>query len=159
MYKTLLAILVCLTVVRLVPRATAQAGDIAVIVNPDNSSTNVSLADLRKLFAGEKRTWPGSGTPIRLFVRAPGSHERTVLLQLLGMSETEYKQHWTAQIFRGDADSEPMAIASFGIALEAVRTFRGAICFVEARDIRPGISLKVIKVDGRMPGDPGYPLH
>ena len=151
--------LACLLSLLLVPRVAAQTGDVAVVVNPNNSTTNISLADLRRIFAGEKQTWPGSGAPVKLFVRAPGSHERMVLLRLLGMSETEYKQYWTAQIFRGETNSEPMTIASFGMALEATRTFLGAICLVDANNIKPGMWFKVIKVDGRMPGEAGYPLH
>jgi len=152
-------VLACLLSLLLVPRVAAQTGDVAVVVNPNNSTTNISLADLRRIFAGEKQTWPGSGAPVKLFVRAPGSHERMVLLRLLGMSETEYKQYWTAQIFRGETNSEPMTIASFGMALEATRTFLGAICLVDANNIKPGMWFKVIKVDGRMPGEAGYPLH
>lgn len=136
----------------------AQSSDIAVIVNPDNPVSNISLVDLRKIFSGSKRTWPG-GLPIKPLVRAPGCHERIVLLSLLGMSEGEYKQYWTAQIFRGEADAQPAILPSFGMALEAARAFRGAIAFVEARDIKPGTFIKVIKVDGYKPGEEGYPLH
>lgn len=142
----------------LVGVSSAQTTDVAVIVNPDNPVTNVSLVDLRKIFSGSKRTWPG-GLPIKPLVRAPGCHERTVLLSLLGMSEGEYKQYWTAQIFRGEADAQPAILPSFGMALEAARAFRGAIAFAEARDIKPGTFIKVIKVDGYMPGEEGYPLH
>jgi len=34
------------------PPVAAQASDIAVIVNPGNPVTNVSLGDLRKIFSG-----------------------------------------------------------------------------------------------------------
>ena len=159
MYKKSIAMLACLLSLLFAPPLAAQAGDVAVVVNPSNPTANISLADLRKIFAGEKHTWPVGGAPIRLFVRAPGSHERIVLLRILGMSETDYKQHWTAQIFRGEADSEPVAIASFGMALEATRAFPGAICLIDAGNIKPGMLLKVIKVDGHLPGDPGYDLH
>jgi ABC-type phosphate transport system substrate-binding protein len=142
----------------LVPRAEAQNGDVAVIVNPNSSITNVSLGDLRKIFAGEKRSWPG-GARIKIIVRPPGSHERVVLLRLLGISESEYKQYWAAQVFRGEADAEPVSLPSFGMVKEAAKTFPGAIGFTDARDIKPGMDLKVVKVDGHMPGDPGYPLH
>ena len=139
--------------------ASAQGGgDVAVIVNPNNPVINMSLSDLRKIFAGEKRTWPG-GTPVKLFVRGPGSHERTVLLRLLEMSESEYKRYWTTQVFRGEADAEPLAVPSFGMAKEAASTFPGAITLVEAQEVKSGMYVKMIKVDGRLPGEPGYPLH
>ncbi len=138
--------------------AAAQSGEVAVIVNPRNSVSGVSSADLRRIFAGEKRYWP-DGTRIKLIVRPPGTHERAVLLRLVGMSENEYKQYWTAQVFRGEADAEPLSLPSFGMVKEAATAFPGAVGLAEARDLKNGMFIKVIKVDGRMPGEPGYPLH
>ena len=51
--------------------------EVAVIVNPANPVEAISLADLRKIFAGEKQSW-GSPGPISLFVRGPGARETRV---------------------------------------------------------------------------------
>src|SRR3954470_14348152 len=77
-----------------IPLATAQNADVAVVVNSHNAIDNLSRAEVRKIFAGDKRSWAG-GIPIRLFVRAAGARERTALLKLLNMSESDYKQFWT----------------------------------------------------------------
>jgi hypothetical protein len=138
------------------PPALAQGTDVAVVVNSNNSVATVGMGELRKIFGGEKRTWPG-GLTIKLIVRVPGSHERLVLMKLLGMSENEYKQYWTTQVFRGEASSEPVAVFSNGMEKEAVAAIPGAIALMEARDVRPGI--KVVKVEGLLPGAAGYPLH
>ena len=79
------------------------------------------------------------------------------MLRLLGMSESEYKQYWTAQVFRGDADAEP--VPSFGMAKEATKVFPGAIALVEAQEVKLGMNIKLIKVEGHLPGEPGYPLQ
>jgi ABC-type phosphate transport system substrate-binding protein len=134
----------------------AQSTDVAVVVNPANSVTNLTLIELRKLFAGEKRSWPG-GQPVRIFVRAPGTRERATLLKLLKMSESDYKQYWTAQVFRGEAQAEPLTLPSNGMQKEAAGTVPGAIVLVTAQDIKPG--MKVVKVNGYLPGTPGYPLR
>jgi ABC-type phosphate transport system substrate-binding protein len=147
-----------IAVCALVPRLHAQADGIAVIVNPNNPVNNLSLADLRKVFSGGKRSW-GARLPVKLIVRAPGCPERLALLRLLGMSETDYKQYWTAQVFRGEADAEPIALPSFGMVKEAVVAFPGSISLVESDSVKPGMYVKVIKIDGHLPGDPGYPLH
>jgi len=139
----------------LIPSAAAQ-GDLAVVVSPGNPIANVSLGDLRKLFNGEKRSWPG-GMRVKLIVRAPGSRERTALLQFLNLSESDYKQYWTAQVVRGEADSEPFVAPSIGMVLEAVRALPGAISLVYVGDLKPGV--KVIKIDGLLPGAPGYLLR
>jgi hypothetical protein len=40
---------------------------------------------------------------------------------------------------------------------ELVAAIPGAIAFVDARNVKPG--LKVLKVDGRLPGERDYPLR
>jgi ABC-type phosphate transport system substrate-binding protein len=134
------------------------AVDIAVVVNPKNSATNLSMADLRNTFSGQKHTWPG-GAPIKILVRGPGSHERLTLLRILAMSESDYKQYWTAQVIRGEADAEPLILPSFGMTKEALKAFPGAIALAEVGDIKPGMELKILKIDGHLPGEDGYPLH
>jgi len=136
--------------------AQAQGGEVAVVVNPANPIRGVSLIELRKVLAGEKRSWPG-GLAIRLIVRPPGCHERFVLLRLLGMSESEYKRYWTAQVFRGEAGSEPAIVPSVGMQKEALAAFPGAISLVDVRDVKPG--MKIVKVEGLLPGETGYPLR
>jgi len=134
----------------------AQNGDVAVVVNPNNPVTGVSLVDLRKIFAGEKHSWPG-GLPIRLVVRTPGCHERLALLRLLGMSEGEYKQYRTGQLLRAEAPSEPVEVFSNGFQKEAIKALPGAIALMDSQDAKAGV--KVIKLDGHLPGEAGYPLH
>jgi ABC-type phosphate transport system substrate-binding protein len=140
------------------PAPAAQPAGIAVVVNVNNSVTNISLADLRKIFSGEKHTWPG-GAPVKILVRPSGSREQLALLRLLKMSDTEYKQYWTAQVFRGEADAEPVALPSFGMVKEAIRAFVGAIALVNAQDVRTGMDVKIIKVENHLPGEPGYPIQ
>jgi hypothetical protein len=143
----------------ILPRfAAAQHFDFAVLVNSNNSATNVTMADLRKMFSGQKHSWP-SGTPIKILVRAPGCRERMALLRILGMSEGEYKQYWTAQVVRGEADAEPLILPSFGMTKEALKLFPGAIALADAGDLKPGMALKILKVDGHLPGEDGYPVH
>lgn len=136
--------------------AVAQTSPVAIVVNEKNPINNLSITELRKLFAGEKHSWTG-GTPVKIFVRAPGAYERLVMLKLLDMSEMEYKTYWTAQVFRGEAQAEPIALFSNGMQKEAVATYPGAVALVTLRDVKPG--MKVVKLDGHMPGDAGYALN
>jgi ABC-type phosphate transport system substrate-binding protein len=130
-------------------------GDIAVVVNSKNPVSNLTMPALRKLFAGETRTWPGGAT-VKLIIRAQGAHEREVVLQLLHFSEDEYGRYWINQAYRGEG-VEPVAVFSNGMQKEAVIGISGTIAFVDARDVKPGV--KVLKIEGKMPGEDGYPLH
>ena len=156
MVKLIPLLLVLASLLLLLPASAQGGGDLAVIVNLGNPTSNLSLTELRKIFAGEKHAWPG-GAPVKLIVRGPGCREHLILLQLLRMSESEYKQYWTAQVLRGEASSEPVVVPSVGMQREAILTFPGAITLVNAGEVKPG--MKIVRLDGHFPGEPGYPLH
>ena len=152
---TMLAMILSASLVCAWP-ARAQNVDFAVVVNVKNPVTNLTVADLRNLFGGEKRTWPG-GAPVKPFVRGIGTEERRTVLKLLGMSESEYKQHWISQVFRGNAQAEPPTLPSNGMQKEAVAAFPGGIALMNSLDVKPG--MKVVRVNGHLPGELPYPLH
>ena len=135
----------------------ADESDVAVIVNPENPADSITSAELRKIFAGEKRSW-NSNLPVFLVVRAPQAREREVLLErILRMTESEYKQYWIKKVYSGEVQREPLTLLSNGMQLEAIRVEKGGIALINFRDVREGV--KVIKVDGHLPGTTGYPLH
>jgi ABC-type phosphate transport system substrate-binding protein len=137
-------------------RAFAQQGDIAVIVNPGNPVDSITTADLRKLFAGDKASW-GGGIPTTPFVRAAPARERDVLLKVvLKMTDAQYQEYWIKKVYSGAAAHEPLSLMSSGMQLDAVRSQKGGIALVNASEVKDGV--KVIKVDGLMPGAAGYPL-
>jgi phosphate transport system substrate-binding protein len=132
-------------------------GDLAVIVHPNNPTKALSLADLRRIFRGERLNWPNN-EPVQLVIRASGAREREVVLRVVfQMTETDYKQFWLGKIFRGEAANEPVAVFSNGFGNQAVASSIGMIFCEDAKDVRGAV--KVLKIDGRLPGEPGYPLH
>ena len=149
-------LLICLTSLVCVRVTEAQAGDVAVVVNDNNPVTKMSRAELRRIFAGEERSW-ASGLPIKVFVRLPGTHERGAMLKLLDMREGEYKQYWTSQVFRGEVQAPPFTLPSNGMQREALIAYPGAVALVSLEDVKPG--MKVLRLEGRMPGEAGYALH
>lgn len=140
----------------LMVRAAAQKIVPAVVVNLNNPVENISLAELRKIFAGQRRAWPG-GTPIKIVVRDQGTEERAAVLRLLGMSENEYEQYWRTQVFRGEAYAEPLVMPSFGMVKEAVADYSGAIAIVDFAMLKP--DMKVVKINGHLPTQADYPLQ
>ncbi len=140
----------------LAPAQSAPAEDIAVIVNTTNPVEGISSAELRKFFAGEKRSWHAS-MPVVLIVRAPESRERTVLLShVLKMTESDYKQYWVKKIYSGEVPREPTTLFSNVSQMETIRAERGGIALISVRDVHSGV--KVLKIDGLLPGVAGYPL-
>jgi ABC-type phosphate transport system substrate-binding protein len=137
--------------------AQAHDVDVAVVVHPDTPVSSLTLTEVRKVFLGERQYW-NANVPVVLLIRAPVARERNVVLRTIyQMSESQFKQYWIAKIFRAEAASAPKVVYSNDMASELVGAIPGAIAFIDAHDVRPGT--KVIRVDGRLPGEPGYPLR
>jgi len=135
----------------------ARVVDVAVVVHPDTPVTNLTLAEARKVFLGNRQYW-STNIPVVLLIRAPVARERNVVLKTIyQMSESQFKQYWIAKIFRAEAASAPKVVYSNDMANELVTAIPGAIAFIDARDVRSGA--KVLRVDGYLPGEPGYPLR
>jgi len=150
-------ILLCIALQHSASAQTTRGADIAVVVNPDTPVSDLSLADVRKVLLGERQYW-NSKLPVVLLIRAPVARERDVVLRVIyQMSEEQFKQFWVAKIFRAEAATPPKIVYSNDMQYELVAAMPGAIAFVDARNVRPG--LKVLRVDGRLPGDPNYPLR
>lgn len=150
-------ILLCIALPHSTSAQTTRGADIAVVVNPDTPVNDLSLADVRKVLLGERQYW-NSKLPVVLLIRAPVARERDVVLRVIyQMSEEQFKQFWVAKIFRAEAATPPKIVYSNDMQYELVAAMPGAIAFVDARNVRPG--LKVLRVDGRLPGDPNYPLR
>jgi len=156
---TILWIPICVSILLQYPSMAqpARGTDIAVVVHPDTPVTDLSLAEVRKVLLGERQYWT-SKLPVVLLIRAPVARERDVVLRVIyQMSEAQFKQYWVAKIFRAEVASPPKIVYSNDVQLELVSAIPGAIAFVDARNVRPG--LKVLRVDGHLPGEQGYPLR
>ena len=136
----------------------AQAtGDVAVVVHPDVPVDNLTVSELRRVVLGDREFWPG-GVRITLLIRAPVAHERDVVLKnLCQMTEAQFRQHWIGKVFRADTALAPKIVYSSEMTVTMVNRFPGAIAFVDASLVGKG--LKIMKVDGRAPGEAGYMLR
>ena len=131
--------------------------DVAVVVHPDMPVDNLTLGDLRRLVLGDREFWPGS-VRITLLVRAPVAHERNVMLMnVCQMTEAQFRQHWIGKVFRADTAVAPKIVYSAEMAIEAVNRIAGAITLIDASQVSR--NLKVVKIDGRLPGERGYVLR
>jgi hypothetical protein len=129
---------------------------IAIVVHKDLPVDNLSLDDLRSIFLADQQFWPNR-TRITLLVRAAQSEERTfVLNRIYEMSEAQFRQYWIAKMFRAEVPRGPKIVLSTGMALDLVVAIPGSISFTRADTVTD--SVKVVRVDGLLPGDPGYPL-
>ena len=136
--------------------AAASGGDVAVVVRPDTPADSLSFSEIRKLLLGDRQFW-NSSLRVTLLIRAPAAREREVVLKTIyRMSETQFRQYWISKVFRAETSSGPKIVYSNEMAAELVNALPGSVAFVDAAQVPKG--LKVLKIDGKLPGDKDYPL-
>jgi len=139
------------------PARAADEGPIAVVVGPNVPVDNLSFADLRRIVLGDRQYW-SSNLKITLLMRASGARERDAVLKTIyQMSEAQYRQYWIAKVFRAEAASSPRTVYSNEMAAELVKAIPGALAFVDASQVPGG--LKVVRINGLLPREAGYPLR
>ena len=136
---------------------TRPSVEFAVIASPEVPVTNLSIADLRKLFLGDRQFW----TPkmrVALMIRAPVSRERaTVVWTICKMTEAQFGQHWIGKVMRAECTASPLQFTSNQQALNLVANTAGAIAIVNASQVPAGT--KVLAVEGKLPNQPDYKLQ
>ncbi len=125
----------------------------AVIVSAGSKLQDVSLADLSKLCKGTQKTWP-DGRSFTLVVRNPDSPEmRSAMEKLMAGTGTEAK---AATAKQGESRPILKVVDTDEDLIRAVGSIPGAVGLVDVYSINS--SVKVLRVDGKLPFDPGYSL-
>jgi ABC-type phosphate transport system substrate-binding protein len=133
----------------------AAAKDLAVVVHKNNATRNVALADLTKICKATTQKWP-DGKDVVLVLRDPASPEmRMVLQKVYGMSADEVKS-LISGVNQARKD-RILVVGSDDAVIKAVQTIPGAVGIVDVYSITSTVN--VVKVDGKMPLEPGYALH
>ncbi|HZW60028.1 MAG TPA: hypothetical protein VFE85_07025 [Woeseiaceae bacterium] len=143
------------------PRAHAEeivtSSPIAIVVHRDTAVDNLSLEELRSIFLANQQFWDNR-MRITLLVRAPQSDERDfVLNRIYQMTEAQFRQYWIAKMFRAEVPRGPKIVFSTDMTLELVLAIPGSISFIRADAVTDDV--KVVRIDGRLPSEAGYPLQ
>lgn len=128
-----------------------QAKELAVVADAANTTTNLTTAELVKIFNQHTRNWP-DGKPIVVVLRDPGCADmQLVLRKVLNMTPDQAREF--IQAHRGAivvADSDDSV-------LRFVSTNRGAVGVVDLYSLTKGVT--VLKIDGKLPVQQGYLLR
>ena len=137
------------------PAAPSRAADppLVVVVAGSSPMQDISRANLRRAYLGEPTGGPG-GRIIPLN-QPPGTPARSQFDRaVLGLEPDAMAQFWIDQRIRGHGGaprSVPVAILT-----RLIPRLAGTVGYVRANEVVPG--LKVVTIDGKKPGDPGYLL-
>ena len=139
--------------------AQCVSGGLAAIVNKSNPVDTLSMAQLRRLILGDVRSWQDR-KPVVVVARAPSTKTfQCMISSIVKLSMPEYKRYVINAEFRGEDAMVIQTADSNAAAAKIVMQSPGAIAIVDANSLPAlGDSVKVLRVDGKSPGQPGYPL-
>jgi ABC-type phosphate transport system substrate-binding protein len=130
---------------------------IAIVVDRSNPLSDISSTELREILFGERQWWTHD-RPITLVAMRPGTVERTTVLRsIYGMNEKAFEKFLLLKIFRGEMANPPTDSATAEDVKKAISSTTGSIGYLRASDVDN--SVKVLRIDGRLPDDDGYPLR
>jgi ABC-type phosphate transport system substrate-binding protein len=139
------------------PAQPPGADALAIVVHKSNPTEELSFRELRRIFMLERQTW-GHGRKITVVLRESGQPERAEAIRLIcGLSGEDYDRHLLLQTFRGTISQGPREIRTATAMLRFVFNAPGAIGYVWADSDMSFI--KVLRIDGLLPGHPRYPLR
>ena len=144
--------------VLLAPRAVRAGNDVAlaVIVSPESKLTNISVSDLRRVFQSERLTDP-DGLKLIPLNHPPKTVDRVGFDRaVLGMDAEGVGRFWIDRKIRGGS-GPPRSVESLSTLRRVVEKLPGAIGYV--RPAQLSSEVRVIRVDGKLPEDPGYPIR
>lgn len=143
-----------------VPQSRVQAArakeSLAIIVNRENPIENLSTAELRTVFLGDRSHWP-NGRRITLVMMEPGQPERdTVVRDVCRMTEPDLRRRYLQGLLTGEVLVSPKTLATSVGVRKFVFNVPGAIGYLRPEDVDD--SVKVIRIDGHLPSETEYPL-
>ncbi len=135
----------------------AWGKDLALISNKSNEVVAITFPELVKICKGQTSRWP-DGKPVSFIIRDLAAPEmKLVLDKVYGMSKEEVKAV-IVNANHGRSDRPAILVVDSDEAvLKKVESIPGAVGLVDVYSIGGGVT--VLKVGGKLPLEPGYPLH
>ena len=138
MYKwillTILALAITVSCARLLT-VNAAPEEVDVVVNKSNDSAPPSREETRRIFMGDKSSWPG-GKRITVLMLAPDQPERAVILQaVFKMSESEYTKYFLQAAFTGHVLAAPRDLPSASQMKARLAANPNAIGYLKKEDV------------------------
>jgi hypothetical protein len=135
--------------------AAASLEAMAVVISSEMQLQNLTLYELKSLYLGG-RMLGLDGRYLIPLNRGNSSVERLEFDRVvLRMSSEAAARYWIDRRIRGQSGS-PKAIDPSSVMQRVVRKLPGAIGYVLRSEVDS--RLHVVRIDGKLPGDEGYPL-
>jgi ABC-type phosphate transport system substrate-binding protein len=142
--RILVAIVALALVVSCAELLTVVAGteEVDVVVSKANNVVPLSREEVRRIFVGEKSSWPG-GKHITVLMFAPDQSERVVILrEVFKMNESDYTKYFLQAAFTGRVQAAPRDLPSAAQMKAHLAANPNAIGYLKKEDVDD--SLKIV---------------
>lgn len=139
------------------PNRGKPGASLAIVVNLANPIKNLSTVELRSLFLERTSYWPNGRRIAVAMLDYQYTERRSALRQIYRMDENAYQGYFIHAVFRGDVFTAPRTLASPELMRKFVFNAPGAIGYVRSSDLDN--TVKVVKIEGRLPGEKNYSLQ
>jgi len=135
---TILALALTVSCARLLT-VSAALEEVDVVVNKSNNVGPLSREEVRRIFVGDKSSWPG-GKRITVLMLARDQPERVVILQrVFKMNESEYTKYFLQAAFTGRVLAAPRDLPSVTQMKERLAANPNAIGYLKKEDVDDGV--------------------
>jgi ABC-type phosphate transport system substrate-binding protein len=110
--------------------ATANAGNLVVIVNPGSGIDQLTRSQVIDIFLGRFRKLPSGAIAIPIDLRVDTPERKEFYLILVGKDLQQMSSYWARLVFSGQA-TPPFPVPDARTALDLVATNPNAIAYVE----------------------------
>ena len=136
-------------------RAREPLAPLVVVVARNSPIERLSRFELKKLYLGANLQAPG-GERVIAFHQQYSAPDRVAFERgLLGMDPEELSRYWIDRKIRGEGGA-PHVVGSVELLQRVVSRISQSIGYVRLDQVGP--ELRVIPIDGRLPGEAGYPV-
>lgn len=137
--------------------STAAARDLAVVSNKSNSLSAITLPDLVKVCKGQTGHW-ADGKSVTFVMRNPSAPEMKFFLEkVYELPEAQVKELIASANHGRMGHPAVMIVDSDEDLVNKVASIPGAVGIVDVYAINSSVA--VVKLGGKLPLEPGYPLH
>ena len=135
----------------------AAARDLALVSNKSNSVSAIALPDLVKVCKGQTSHW-ADGKSVTFIMRNPSAPEMKFFLEKVYELPDAQVKDLIASANRGRMGHPAvMIVDSDEDLVNKVASIPGAVGIVDVYAINSSVA--VVKLAGKLPLEPGYPLH
>jgi ABC-type phosphate transport system substrate-binding protein len=133
---------------------------LAVVVHKSSLVDGISAADLRKVLTGELRAWPDARQIVVIEQPDENATQQRMLQAVLKATPAAYNRQLLQVQFQGRPMPVIRVLNSDMNAIAFVWNVPGAVSIVEMGAAAASAThVKILKIDGKLPGEAGYLLQ